>query len=163
MTPIKRVLRRDDVERRPELAWNAFVDILAQEDSEDLSPIQRVAHLAFWYDAEVQNGGHGQYFDTMGLAKARETVDALELIGLRCQANALRRALESVEQRSDHASTAFTRLRAVLRWLGPSRSKDLRSANDVADQAYDRCSPTVIEALEQYLARHRREFLDEQP
>ena len=30
---------------------------------ETLSPIQKKAVLCFWYDAEMQNGGHSGYLD----------------------------------------------------------------------------------------------------
>jgi len=43
--------------------WNAFVDVLAMEEYADLDPVQRIPHLCFWYDSELQNGGHFQYFE----------------------------------------------------------------------------------------------------
>jgi len=52
--------------REPHMVWNAFVDLIATEDYADLSPLQRKAHLVFWYESEVQNGGHGQYFENQG-------------------------------------------------------------------------------------------------
>ena len=55
--------------REPHLIWNAFIDLIAIEDYGDLSPIQRKAHLVFWYESEVQNGGHGQYFEELRLTK----------------------------------------------------------------------------------------------
>ena len=63
---LRRTVDRDAAEREPHLIWNAFVDLIAVESYEQLSPVQRMAHLAFWYDSEVQNGGHGQYFENRG-------------------------------------------------------------------------------------------------
>src|SRR6266478_6325346 len=42
--------------------WNAMNDICALSDIKDLTPVQRVAHLCYWYMSEVYNGGHYQYF-----------------------------------------------------------------------------------------------------
>lgn len=57
-----RTLMKQELEHSPWLVWNAFVDLLATEKYEDLSPEQRPAHLVFWYESEVQNGGHMQLF-----------------------------------------------------------------------------------------------------
>ena len=163
MTPIKRTLNHADIERRPELVWNAFVDLLAGEDYDDLSATQRVAHLAFWYDSEVQNGGHGQYFDNIGLAKAKETITALEAMELECQAAVLRTACEAAERQLAVPLTAEKQFRALLRWLMSSRAPQSPSPYQMVDEAYYRCSPTIVDALEAYLARYRSEFLEEQP
>ncbi len=37
-------------------------DMCALSDIQDLTPVQRLAHLAYWYMSEVENGGHQQYF-----------------------------------------------------------------------------------------------------
>lgn len=42
--------------------WNALVDLCAMEPLVACSQIQRKAALLFWYQAEVNNGGHFQYF-----------------------------------------------------------------------------------------------------
>ena len=34
---------------------------------EDLAEVQRKAHLVFWYDLQVNNGGHLQYFENQPL------------------------------------------------------------------------------------------------
>jgi hypothetical protein len=91
---IIRRLTRADAERRPELVWNTFIDILSAADYENLSPGQRIPHLVFWYDSEVQNGGHGQYFDNRGISKVGKTIEALRTLGLECQADVLMAARE---------------------------------------------------------------------
>jgi hypothetical protein len=47
----------------PAAIWNEFVHLLAMSKDSELTEIQRVAHLVFWYEHEVQNGGHLQYFE----------------------------------------------------------------------------------------------------
>src|SRR5678816_1954741 len=80
--------------REPHLIWNAFIDLIAVEDYSDLSPLQRKAHLVFWYESEVQNGGHGQYLENHGRLRLRETIAALVELGLSCQAQVLSRAAD---------------------------------------------------------------------
>ena len=43
--------------------WNKFIEDVCYRDVETLSQIQKNAVLCFWYDAEMQNGGHCGYFD----------------------------------------------------------------------------------------------------
>jgi hypothetical protein len=54
---ILRKLSKREVESEPFQIWNAFIDLLAMEDYRDLNPVQRAAHLVFWYESEIQNGG----------------------------------------------------------------------------------------------------------
>ena len=51
----------------------------------DLTPEQRRAHLVFWYESEMQNGGHLQYFENRGAEHLEETVYALGLLGAKGQ------------------------------------------------------------------------------
>jgi hypothetical protein len=45
-----------------------------------LSAEQRPAHLVFWYESEVQNGGHFQYFENRGTEHLAATIEALGFI-----------------------------------------------------------------------------------
>jgi len=62
-----RMLTKPQVDAEPFRIWNACVDLLATEDYRDLGKEQRPAHLVFWYESEVQNGGHLQYFENRGV------------------------------------------------------------------------------------------------
>ena len=46
------------------IVWNSFIQLLLNEPDK-LTDIQLTAYLAFTYDAEIQNGGHLQYFENM--------------------------------------------------------------------------------------------------
>jgi Domain of unknown function (DUF4375) len=72
-----------------------FVDLIALTDYEDLTEIQQIAHLAFWYESEMQNGEHLQYFENRGLGQLTETLAALDKLGARCQRQVLLAASES--------------------------------------------------------------------
>lgn len=75
--------------------WNAFVELMAMSDATELSPQQRYAQLVFWYDSEVQNGGHLQYFLNRGPKEAAEAVHALEALGAASHARSLDLALQT--------------------------------------------------------------------
>jgi len=76
---------------RPSI-WNAYVDLLAMEPYDELAEEQRPAHLVFWYESEVQNGGHLQYFENRGTEHLGETVEALGVLDASCQQQILREA-----------------------------------------------------------------------
>src|SRR5258706_15432598 len=87
-----RKLTQREVRAEPHCVWNAFVNLLAMEEYSDLSPEQRSAHLVFWYEYEVQNGGHLQYFKNRGTAQLAKTIEALAILGAPCQQQVLSEA-----------------------------------------------------------------------
>jgi hypothetical protein len=117
-----------DAEAQPFLVWNAFVDLLACEEYSALHPSQRPAHLAFWYESEVQNGGHDQYFGNQGTERVRETVAALRGLGLGSQAALVEQACAALE------------------------SPDSAQKPGEADAAFDGCRPSISDALRAHLA-----------
>jgi hypothetical protein len=82
---ILRSLTKQEAAAEPFRVWNAFVEILAMEEYRDLFAAQRPAHLVFWYESEVQNGGHFQYFEDRGTNYLDATIDAIGLLGATCQ------------------------------------------------------------------------------
>ena len=113
---------------QPFLIWNAFIDLVASEEYSALEPSQRPAHLAFWYESEVQNGGHDQYFGNQGTERVGETVAALRGLGLGDQAALLEQAYAALEK------------------------PDYIQKVAEADGAFDACKPSVVEALQAHLA-----------
>jgi Domain of unknown function (DUF4375) len=147
---VRRQLSKRLVAREPWARWNAFVDLLATEDFDALEPVQRVAYLVFWYDSEVQNGGHLQYFENEAGRRADEAILALRSIGGVCQADILAAALrtwsrderlppETVEEYIENA---------------------LNGEFDDLDARYPECEPSVIMLLEDYLDLHETAFLE---
>src|SRR5580698_2196486 len=111
----RRTITNEEIRKEPFRVWNAFVNVLAMEDYNDLSPEQRPAHLVFWYESEVQNGGHIQYFENRGTERLDATVAALGLLGANCQQQILREAGKL--------------------WLGRSRSR-IETAQEFCDAAF---------------------------
>jgi hypothetical protein len=146
---IRRTLLASAVAEAPYLVWNAFVSVCAMSEYEDLTPTQRFAHLAFWYDSEVQNGGHYQYFENPAGRRCLEAVDALVALRLEQQASVLRRAIQVWE--SCERVPAITAEEFV--------DNALEEDFDELDTAYHDCTPSVVDALQRYLQDHRGEFV----
>jgi hypothetical protein len=92
---IRRIVSQRELDKEPFQLWNAFVNLLATEAYSDLTIEQRPAHLVFWYESEVQNGGHLQYFENQTIEKCLridETIAALGKLGANCQLAVLRDA-----------------------------------------------------------------------
>jgi hypothetical protein len=147
---VRRPLGRGEYGDEPYLAWNAFISILAMSDYDDLSAVQRIAHLAFWYDHEVQNGGHLQYFENRKLRHINETLEALRILGADCQHDVLTRAVRKrklLPKEVIHTVAEFVRV---------ARREEYRTE----DTDYYACSPPLVaELLEKYLDNHFDEFI----
>ena len=129
--------------------WNAMNDLLAMSELEDLTPIQRQAHLAYWYMSEVYNGGHWQYFCNKAHYDHNEVAEAL------CEVGA-----------SEHAeilTQAFARLpegircpKTIVEFIDGYDEVDLHDL----DTAFGSCKKTIEGCLEEYLNRHEGAFIE---
>jgi hypothetical protein len=144
-----RSLTKAAVESDPSQVWNAFVDVLAIEDYADLSPDQRPAHLVFWYESEVQNGGHYQYFENRGTEHLVATIEALGLLGALCHQRVLQeagRAWLSVSRLPNETAEEFC-------------DTALQGELEALDSRFHDCSPSIQASLETYLERHQSLFV----
>lgn len=145
----RRELSRQEVEAKPYLVWNAYIDLLASERYEDLTPAQRPPHLAFWYESEVQNGGHLQYFLNRGANQLGQTLEALSLMGASCQRAVLEAAGEVwLEKQRRRPVTA-----------GEFVDLSLEREFSPFDERFHRCDPSLHTCLERYLQEHRSDFI----
>lgn len=58
-----------------------MIDLCAMEPLENCTPVQRRAALLFWYQAEVNNGGHFQYFMNQASFPHQEVLGLLTELG----------------------------------------------------------------------------------
>jgi hypothetical protein len=65
--------------------WNALIDVISGASLDELTAVQRKAHLAWWYSSEVLNGGHDRYFGNNANLDHSEVIAALESSGALCQ------------------------------------------------------------------------------
>jgi hypothetical protein len=146
---ILRQLTQIEVETEPWKSWNAYVDLLAMECYSDLAPEQRPAHLVFWYNSEVLNGGHFQYFENRGTAQLDATINALGLLDAVCQQAVLRDAGEFWLKRDrPHPQTVQEFCEIALEG----------EMNDY-DSRFNGCLPSLNDVLETHLKNHQSSFI----
>ena len=145
----RRSLTKEEVKAEPFRIWNAFVDVLAMEDYNELSPEQRPAHLVFWYESEVQNGGHFQYFENRGTEHLAATVEALGLLGATSQQQVLREA----------GALWLSRSRLRIETAQEFCDTALEGEFESFDSRFHTCSPTLQQFLEAHLERHQELFV----
>jgi hypothetical protein len=115
------------------------------EDYETLSALQRTAHLAFWYESEVENGGHGQYLENRGVDRLGETIQALEALGLPCHAGLVAQIRQALPQNGE-----------AVEWE-EALSEDFLAD---LDEGFAACAPTITEGLQRHLEAHRAEYIE---
>ena len=140
----KEMLNENEYEK-----WNQFVDLLAMEEYSDLTEIQKVAHLCFWYDSEVQNGGHFQYFLNRGIKLVSETEKALHTVGANAQAEILVKAV-NVFNTMELTTIANADEYAEIEEEGKFLKLDME---------YYQMEPSINDFLEQYLEKFEEEFV----
>ncbi len=144
-----RTLKAREVEQAPHLLWNSFVDLLAMERYEDLTEAQRPAHLVFWYESEVYNGGHLQYFENRRTKYLEETIAALRLLRAECQRSVLQDAIEQFRNRD----------RERIETPQDYSEIALQGEFDQFDSRLSACDPDLMKRLEEYFSLHQSSFV----
>jgi hypothetical protein len=148
---MRRTLSREDYEQDPYLAWNAFVDLLHMSEYEGLTSTQQTAHLALWYDSEVQNGGHLQYFDNRGISHLSQTLSALAALG------ASKQRLVLIDAAAIRRGSPGLTLARIFR--NPF-ARMLQGRYAEVDSRYYDCKPELTDLLQTYLETHLSEFIE---
>jgi len=147
---IRRKLKSAEVKKNPYIVWNAFIDLLAMEDESDLSEKQRIAHDAFWYDSEIQNGGHMQYFENKFKKDYSGIIKSLNLIGAKKQAKIFEKAVKQFTKKN----------RKIIETVKEYVEIALEGEYDKYDQEYGKVKPEMNEYLEKYLEKNKNEFIE---
>jgi hypothetical protein len=129
--------------------WNAFIDLLATTEEYDLSALQRTAHLVFWYESEMQNGGHLQFFSNWDTKRASETVLSLGAIGAPGHAQILKQALDrwtSIARLPPGDNLEYSAVASEMEF------------NDL-DHAFSDQRPDLVQVLERHLSEHEAEYI----
>ncbi|WP_078427614.1 DMP19 family protein [Alkalihalobacterium alkalinitrilicum] len=146
---LRRTVTNKVLKDNPHEKWNQFIDLLAMEDYCDLTEIQKVAHLCFVYDAEVQNGGHLQYFLNRGTALVTETAKALEDLGANGQAIIFSKAINVLN------SIEISNIESIEEYINEADEGKFFEL----DLEYYGCEPSINDYLEQYLQKYETEFI----
>jgi hypothetical protein len=147
---VKRKLSAAAIERESYLVWNAFVDLLAMEDESKLSEIQKIAQDSFWYDAEVQNGGHLQYFENTRGKDYSRVINSLRIIGAIKHAKVLENAVKQLRKKN----------RKIIESVQEYVDVALEGEYEKYDDAYAEIMPEMNEYLERYLEKNIKEFIE---
>jgi len=129
--------------------WNAFVNLLAMSEESELGEEQIPAWHAFWYESEVQNGGHLQYFLNRGIREASRAVISLRRLGGLGFSEILSGALvvwELSERRNPTTPEECA-------------SEALQAEFDDFDARYGYAEPALMEILESHLAENQSLFV----
>lgn len=163
---IKRFIKRSILKSEPYEKWNQFIDLISMEGYEDLTNIQRIAHLCFWYDSEVQNGGHIQYFTNREGNYFDETIKALDKIGAFKQKELLTKVvnlyntlgLADINNSKDFIS------KVLVGYDYEFSDEHLEDTIDEYINNYDReyynSEPTINDLLEKYLDVYEQSFIE---
>jgi hypothetical protein len=98
-------------------------------DFDDQTKAEQVFHLIWELEAEVNNGGFGQYFSNSSGEQAHQVVTALETIGADATADIARRAIEIVFG-SESPARDTKRRQAMVAQLPPSKLEELNECDD---------------------------------
>lgn len=115
-------MSKDKIER-----WNRFVEDICCRNLDSLSEMQKYAVLCFWYDAEMNSGGHSGYFDSYPDTVPEELVKAIRYVANDEIAENYIKAVENGED-DDYAET---------------------------DMAYYKFSPSLSQYLENYVEKNK--------
>jgi len=145
-------ISRKDAEENPYLIWNEFVHLVGLRDYAELSIEQRPAHLVYWYDNEVLNGGHLQYFENKKCEHLEETIIALGQLGALSYQEILRKA-----------STLFLsrprkRIDTIEEYVETAREEEFSEYDKRFYRLY-KDSPKLADYLERHLKEHQANFV----
>ncbi len=113
--------------KEKDLKWNRFIEEICDRDVDTLSEMQKNAVLCFWYDAEMNSGGHSGYFDCYPDTIPQELIDAIIAVSYKEIADNYQKALND-GQNDDWIET---------------------------DNAYYDFSPSLCDCLKEYIERHK--------
>ena len=112
--------------------WNHFIQDICSKAPASLSKVQKTAVLCFWYDAEMNSGGHSGYFDCYPETIPQELMAALATVGYQKIADNYQKALTCGEA-DDWAET---------------------------DAAYYDFSPSLCDCLRAYVEANQAQIFD---
>lgn len=112
--------------------WNLFVEDICYRDMSTLNRIQRNAVLCFWYDAEMNSGGHSGYFDCHPETNPEELYRAIIEISNQEIANNYKKAITDGEL-DDYLET---------------------------DDAYYKFEPSLCDFLEEYVEQYKDKIFE---
>ncbi len=113
--------------------WNKFIEEICTKDLDKLNEVQKNAALCFYYDREMNIGGHVCYFDQYQKVANKDLVKALDEVSNRKFVTNFEEAVE----------------------------KGKEDNYEKTDAVYLRQSPCLTEYLEQYVITNKEKIFEE--
>ncbi len=113
--------------------WNKFIEEICTKDLDKLNEVQKNAALCFYYDREMNIGGHVCYFDQYQKVANKDLVKALDEVSNRKFVTNFEEAIE----------------------------KGKEDNYEKTDAVYLRQSPCLTEYLEQYVITNKEKIFEE--
>jgi len=146
-------LSRKKAAKYPGMRWEALNEFCTSHDVSELTPVQRIAYLAYWYASDVQNAEHHQYFLHMADFDQVEVINALRAVEAMEQASVLDDAFRTIGIAADGAP------QNTNRYLTGVEMADFTEFDD----AFAKCAKPVFACLMDYLDKHEGEFIEWTP
>ncbi len=112
--------------------WNCFIEDICNRDIDTLNRTQKNAVLCFYYDSEINSGGHSEYFDSYPETNSEELYQAILEISNKKIANNYKKAVAYGEL-DDYIQT---------------------------DDAYYEFEPSLCDFLEKYIEQHKDKIFE---
>jgi hypothetical protein len=144
------------LKNNPRLIWNTFIKFISNAETTEMNDIQMAAQLPFWYDSDIQKGGHLRYFKNKGELLGDKlnvlimaTMDALKIIGAEKQLEILAKA----------ADVYFSK--PIQNPIDPNEVNQtvLAGEFDKFDDDFYASFPDITELLEKYVMAHLDNFV----
>lgn len=140
MRPLAQV-SKSEYEKDPSARFRALVEYLGQNNSPQADRELELVRLAFFYDAEVLNGGHLQYFVNRGTNEAPAVLSALEAVGDLERAALLRSCLARV------AASPLPRVESLGAYADLAAARSFRSE----DTRYYEIRPELLQRIQDFI------------
>lgn len=113
--------------------WNKFIEQICSKKLKSLTDIQKPAVLCFYYDREMNIGGHVCYFDNYQKVKNEDLKEALRIVSNK-------KYVEILEEAIEHGK---------------------EDNYEKADALYKKISPCLTEYIEEYVIKNKDQILKE--
>lgn len=140
-------ISRSDYEGEAWQRWNAFPALVSEVEIETLSDELKELYRIFWYDFEVQNGGHVQFLSNWGLEFASRTILALRNHNLETQSMVLYNAMNEILKKTPNPG----QLTKKMDFINAAMSEEAQKA----DRAYASSKPKIVVMLQEYVEKNK--------
>lgn len=145
--------------------WNKINDSLIYDyENDDMSSAKKIAALCYWYDAEVQNGGHIQYFTNDAGKHYKDALVALDIIGARKQKKILKKVvnlyktLKLTDIKSEKEYIDNVLVGYDYEFENEEKEELFDELIEKYDDRYYDCTPEILDLINLYAHQHKDEF-----